>query len=274
MIWVVAALAVLACAGHTRADQRRDFMLAIQPTGTFFVADYFGTGAQLTLEHRLQVYGSANDLTVAAAAVPAYPEGDAFARADLRVLFLNFGATIAYRAVWRDLVFDAGKDSYCVRCDRGARRGMAPLFGRTPGTERFPYGEGRVSLLLPFNEYFVGQTTLAARYEGRKDRSFDWYYTSVYDRGELTRFEAELFLKHPRWGGIGPYLQLLELPRAGHHFAQWAFGFNAVTRLGLLPRNDLLFLTFLIRPGDALYGQQSYYAPIRALLVYRMILEL
>jgi len=249
-------------------------MLAIQPTGTFFIADYFGTGAQLTLEHRLQIYGPENDFTVAASAVPAYPEGDVLTRADLRVLFLDFGVTAAYRAVWRDMVFDAGKDSYCVRCDRGARRDMAPLFGRTPGSEHFAYGEGRVSLVMPFNEYIVGQSTLAARYEGRKDRSFDWYYTTVYDRGELTRWETEFFVKHPRWGGIGPYLQLLDLPRAGKHVAQWAFGFNAATPLGLLPRNDLLYLTFLIRPGDALYGQQAYYAPVRALLVYRMILEL
>ena len=49
---------------------------------------------------------------------------------------------------------------------------------------------------------------------------------------------------------------------------------NAITRPGILPRNDLLFFTFLIRPTDDSFGQHSYYAPIRALLVYRMVLEL
>jgi len=47
-----------------------------------------------------------------------------------------------------------------------------------------------------------------------------------------------------------------------------------VRRLGLLARNDLLFLTFLIKPGDGVFGQQSYYAPIRSLLIYRVSLEL
>jgi hypothetical protein len=269
-----AAVAALLLPALARADQPRDFMLAIQPTGNFLLIDYFGTGGQLTLEHRENFYGNANDLTLGAGVVPAYPEGDAFARADLRVLFLSFGAMIAYRAVWRDLVFDAGKHDYCVRCDRGARRSADPLFGRTQGSDSFPYGEGHASLLLPFNEHFVGQSTAAIRYEARNDRSFDWFYTSIYDRGVIGRWETEFFLKDRRWGGIGPYLQLLYLPRGGHHDAQWAVGFNAVTRLGLVARNDLLFLTFLMRPGDPYYGQHSYYAPVRALLVYRMILEL
>jgi hypothetical protein len=273
--WLLLVTAAgVAAPGSALADQRRDYMLSIQPDGTFLAVDYFGTGAQLTLENRRSIYGSANDLTLGVGLVPAYPEGDAFARADLRVLFLSFGVTVAYRAVWRDLVFDAGPHSYCVRCDRASRRHMDPLFGSTSGSEHFPYGEGRVSLLLPFNEHLVGQSTLAARYEGRKDRSFDWFYTSIYDGGWMTRWETEIFLKDRRWGGIGPYLQLLDLPRAGRHQAQWAVGFNAVMRLGLLERNDLLFLTFLTRPGDPNYGQQSYFAPIRALLVYRVALEL
>jgi hypothetical protein len=118
------------------------------------------------------------------------------------------------------------------------------------------------------------ESTGAARYEGRRDRSFDWLYTSIYDRGVLGRRETLLFFKDRRLGGIGPYLQLLYLPRGDRHEAQWAIGFNAVTRLGILSRNDLLFLTFLTRPGDPAYGQHNYFAPIRALLIYRMILEL
>jgi hypothetical protein len=83
-----------------------------------------------------------------------------------------------------------------------------------------------------------------------------------------------MFVKHRDWGGIGPYVQLLMLPRDGEHDAQWAAGFNATMRLGLLPRNDLLFLTFLIRPGDPQYGQHNYFSPIRARLIYRMLFQL
>jgi hypothetical protein len=64
------------------------------------------------------------------------------------------------------------------------------------------------------------------------------------------------------------------LPRAGKHETEVAWGFNAVTRLGLIERNDLLFATFLIRPGDGSYGQHAYYSPVRALLIYRMQLDL
>jgi hypothetical protein len=66
----------------------------------------------------------------------------------------------------------------------------------------------------------------------------------------------------------------MSLPRAGKHDTEFAAGFNAVTRLGLLERNDLLFLTFLMRPGDNQYGQHSYYLPIRALIIYRAVFSL
>jgi hypothetical protein len=269
-----AALAWLCAAGSAHADQPRDYMLSVQPAGTFLLLDYSGTGGQATIENRLKIYRDANDLTTGVSIVPAYPLAEANTRVDLRILFFSIGGTLAYRSVWRDLTFEPGKHSYCVDCDRGSRRKMDEFFGRSPGSDQFGYAEVRARLLFPFNDYVVMDMNGALRYEGRHDRSFDWFYTTIYDHGVLGRFEADLFFKHRDWGGIGPYLQLLELPRDGEHVAQWAVGFNAVTRLGLLSRNDLLFLTFLIRPGDAMYGQHNYYSPIRSLLIYRMILNL
>jgi hypothetical protein len=270
----LAVLGLVLAAKTVRADQRRDFMLDIQPSGTFLMLDYFGTGGQITLEHRRPIYGSANDIGVSAGLIPTYPLGEVFARADLRVLFLNFGASIAYRDVWRDLRFDAGTDRYCERCDAPSRRAKDPIFGATPTSDHFPCAEGEVSLLAPFNEHVVMQAAAALRYEGRHDRTFDWFYTSIYDHGILGRLESSLLFKDRRWGGIGPYLQLLMLPREDKHVSQFAAGFNAVSRLGLIARNDLLFLTFLIRPGDETFGQHDYYMPVRALLIYRMMLEL
>jgi hypothetical protein len=261
-------------ASSARADQRRDFMLDVQPEGTWLMLDYFGTGGQITVENRRPIYGVANDLTVSAGVIPTYPLGEVFARSDLRVLLFNLAGTVSYRNVWRDLRFEKGTNGYCRDCDRAARRDRDPLFGRTPTSDSFFSAEVELSALLPFNEHLVMQVLGGARYEGRADRSFDWFYTSIYDRGVVGRFETNLFLKDRDWGGIGPYVQLLMLPRDGQHVAQWAGGFNAVTRLGLITRNDLLFLTFLIRPGDGMYGQHSYYMPVRALLIYRMMLEL
>lgn len=268
------AIAFLCVAGAARAEQTRDYMLSFQPPGTFLLLDYYGTGAQLTLENRTRIYGDNNDLTLGAALIPAYPLGEVYARADLRILFLGIGATVAYRTVWRNLQFDKDPNGYCLRCDRVGRRELDGLLDDAPGTDHWGWGEVRASLYAPFNEYLVGVSTGALRYEDRSDRTFDWFYTSVYDRGVLGRWETQLFFKHPDWGGIGPFVQLLVLPRGEEHEDQWAFGFNAVTRLDLLRSDDLLFITFLTRPGDASYGQHSYYSPIRALLIYRMQLEL
>jgi hypothetical protein len=270
--WLIAGLLLPSAVA---AEQPRDYMFDFQPDGTFVLIDWYGTGGMLTLEHRAPIYRDSNDLTLGAGIVPAYPLGEGFARADLRILFLSIGVHAAYRTVWRDLSFEPGEDgAYCADCDRAARRDRDPLLDDTPGTDAFGWGEARASLYFPLNDYVVATTSGALRYEGRRDRSYDWFYTSIYDRGLLGRWEANLFVHHGDWGGIGPYVQLLMLPRAGEHDAQWAFGFNAVTRLGILPRNDLLFLTFLTRPSDGKYGQHAYFSPIRALLIYRMILEL
>jgi hypothetical protein len=267
--------ALLACVSTgALAQQTRDYMLSFDRAGTFLLLDYFGTGGQVILEHRQPIYGSANELRVAAAFVPAFPLLETYARADLRILFFSIGTTVAYRSVWRDLQFEPAPGGYCLRCGRKDRRKLDTLFERSPGSDSFPYAEVRSSLFGPFNDYFVGLTTATLRYEGRDDRTYDWYYTNVYDRGFLGTWETEFYFKHRDWGGIGPYAQLLVMPRNNKHESQWAFGFNAVTRLGLLRSDDLLFITFLARPGDELYGQHSYFAPIRALAIYRIRLTL
>jgi hypothetical protein len=269
---VLAALA--AAPGAARADQRRDFMLDLQPAGTFALVDFFGSGGQFSVEHRESIYGNANEVTLGAATLQAYPAGEFTLRADLRVLFLSLGGTLGYRVVWRSLHFEPGPNAYCVRCDRKSRRDMDPLFGETPGSDRWAWGEGRAQLLMPLNEFCVLASVGALRHEDSKPREYDWFFANVHDGGLIARWETQFYVKHRDWGGIGPYLQFMALPRGGEHEGEWAIGFNAVTRLGLVPRNDLLFLTFLTRPGDPSYGQHAYYAPVRALLIYRLILAL
>lgn len=267
-------LAVSARVAH--ADQRRDFMLNdLGAPGNYLLLDYFGTGGQVGFEHRGSIYGNSNDYTLNASALVGYPVGQVTASAAVRVLFLRFGGSIGYRTVWRNLSFEPGEDGeYCMKCDRGARRDRDPILGKGPDTDHFLMAEGNVSIFAPLNEYMVFTSTLAARYEGLRDRSYDWFFTTVHDSGVMTRSETLLFFKHRDWGGFAPYLQVMWLPRAGKHDTEVAWGFNAVTRLGLLERNDLVFLTFLIRPGDGSYGQHSYYSPVRALIIYRMQLDL
>jgi hypothetical protein len=270
------ALAVLGViASSVRADQRQDWMLDTSPEGEFLLLDYFGTGAQLGFEHRRKIYGGANGYRLNATAVLSYPLGQVSATAAVRVLFLELSGSVGYRSVWRNLSFEPGDDGeYCKACDRKARRDRDPVLGHGPDTDRFPFAEGTAQLYAPLNEWVVFASSLTARYEGLRERSYDWFYTNIHDDGVMLISETLLFLKHRDWGGFAPYWQVMSLPRAGEHETEVAFGFNAVTRLGLLARNDLLFATFLIRPSDGYYGQHAYFSPVRALLIYRMQLEL
>ena len=264
----------LALTSTAHADQRRDYMLGSDVYGNHAILDFFGTGGQFTLEHRGSIYGKSNSYSGSVASLIGYPLAQVTTQASLRFLFVELSAMAGYRTIWRNLRFKAGADSYCADCDREARRHDDRILVGGPDTDRFVIAEAKVQIYLPFNEYFVVTSLLAEGYQSRRPRTYDWFFTDVHDGGAMTRWETLAFFKHPDWGGIGPYLQLLVLPRAGHHESEFAYGFNAVTRLGLIDRNDLLFLTFLMRPGDPYYGQHSYFSPVRALLIYRMTLSL
>jgi hypothetical protein len=272
---LLAALVLSATARVAHADQRRDFML--EQSGEFgqhLIADYFGTGGQLTLEHRGGIYGRTNDYAFRASTLVGYPLAQANLSASLRVLFFEIGASIGYRAVWRNLSFEPGEHSYCDKCDRPARRDRDPILGSGPDTDRYLLSSAYVQMYAPMNEYFVLSSLLSADYQGVKPRTYDQFNTDIHDGGVMIRWETAAFIKHRDWGGIGPYVQLLSLPRAGHHETEVAYGFNAVTRPGLLTRNDTLLITFLMRPGDGYYGQHSYYMPVRALAIWRFTLTL
>ena len=274
-MWLSLVAALALPARPARAGQPRDWMFNVKPDGPKALIDYFGTGAQLSLEHTLSFYGKANTLTTRTSALLAFALSELSASADLRVLFLSFGGTVGYRSVWRHLGFEEGDNGdYCRACDREARRSQDPIFGNTGSTDRFPWVEGHARLYAPFNDYVVLVSLLATRFDGRDDLSYDWFFTNIHDGGWHQRWETTLFFKHRDWGAIAPYLQMMALPRNGERDAEWAIGLNAVTRPGFVRRDDLLFLTVLVRPDDPYYGQHSYYLPLRALLVYRMQLSL
>jgi hypothetical protein len=271
----IMALALCTASGSARADQRRDYMVSGLPAGDRLILDYIGTGARATLEHRRPILNNANDYTLSTSALFGYPLAQIEASAALRALFLEFSGTIGYRFVWRNLSFEPGENgAYCRDCDRPARRAKDPLFGSGTGSDEFPFAEARVQLYAPFNEYFVFTSLFALRYESLAPRSYDWFFTTVHDPGLMPRWEATGLFKHKKLGAIGPYVLLQSMPRAGHHDNELAFGLNAMTRLGLVNHNDMLFITFLVRPGDGLYGVHSYFAPVRALIVYRLQLSL
>jgi hypothetical protein len=70
----VAVLAlVLSLAGVARADQPRDWMISAPANGTFANVDIILPGTQLGIEHRVPIYGQANQLTLRGNALYTLP---------------------------------------------------------------------------------------------------------------------------------------------------------------------------------------------------------
>jgi hypothetical protein len=258
-----------------RAEQARDWPLNAATSGSFLHLDYLGAGAALTLEHRLPFYGGANVLTLSGSTLVGQYFGQAQATAALRIVVLEFSATVGYRALWRNLVYEAGEGgAYCKDCDRPARRDSDPVFDPLSTHAKYPYVEAGLGLYLPLNEHMVFGSQFLAHYEDSPDRSWDQLLTYIHDGGLLYLSETTMFFRHRKWGAIGPYLQVASMPRAGRYETEIAAGFNALARVGLIRRNDVLVVSFLMRPGDDVYGQHWYYWPARLILDYRISFDL
>jgi hypothetical protein len=258
-----------------RADQARDWPLNSTPWGNYAYVDYLGAGAQLTLERRMPFYQGANALTVNASTLVGQYFGQAQVGASFRVVILEVFGNAGYRALWRNLAFEPGDNgSYCKDCDRPARRDADPIFDPTSGHAKYPYLEAGAGLYLPLNDNMILASSFMVRWEDSPDRSFDQLYANLHDGGLLYASETTMFFKHKDWGAIGPYLQVLSLPRQDRHETQVAAGFNLLTRVGLIQRNDVFIASMLFRPGDDSYGLHWYYMPARLIVSYRMAFPL
>jgi len=258
-----------------QADQRQDWPLETPFFGDHAYLDYLGSGAQLTLEHRKPFFGGSNAYSFGASTLVGQYFGQAQASARLRILLVELSATVGYRALWRNFSFEPGDDGeYCKACDRPARRTADPPVGSTTGVANYAYAQGSVALFVPFNEWMVLASTFVAQYEDSPDRTYDQIFTNIHDGGMMWITEHTFLFKHRDWGAIGPYLQVISMPRDGHHETEVAWGLNGLTRVGLIRRNDVLGASVLVRPGDGNYGQHWYYVPARIILSYSMAFTL
>lgn len=245
-------------------------MLRLQPPGTFALLDFFGTGLQATLQHSADVYGTHNTLQARAFTTLMYTLGDVGIGIDIRILVLRLSGDIGVRSVWRDLTFAPGE-----RTDRQSRLRRDAFLGGSTTEDSYGFAEGRAELLLPFNKHLLVTTLGALRYEGDHPTSFDWIWAYVHSGGMIPRWEMQMWIHHADWGGFGPYVEILSLPRDGERNLGWTTGITAVTRAGLLTRrDDLVYFSFRINPTDREFGQHALYAPIRGILLYRLALTL
>lgn len=272
--WVVVAAACW-FTGVARADQPRDWMVAAQPGGTYMNLDVIFPGVQAQLEHRMPVYGQANELTLRINALPTLVFYESQADVDLRIVILTLGASVGFREVFHALEFGPGE-----RYDRVGRRDVE--FGGNYGKSASAFGEGRATLSLPFNDWAVFQSVNSVRVEGGRDRVFDWRLGIMRDSGALFRSDTTLFLKDRSFGAFGPRVQLLNYKLDGLSNTQINYGFTFTTRPGLRRRNDILFLSVLFGVGGTVnglatertYGNHLFKAPVTFELAYRTVLEL
>jgi hypothetical protein len=272
--WVV-SLATLFGPAAAAAEQPRDWMVSAQPGGTYANLDVLFPGVQLQLERRIPIYRQANELDLRINALPTLIFYESQADVDLRLVVLTLGGSAGFRDTFHNLEFAPGQ-----RFDSAARRDAE--FGGNYNNAITGYGEGRATLALPLNDQVVFLSVNALRFEGGRDRTFDWRLGVVRDAGMLLRSDTTLFFKHRSFGAIGPQVQVLNYSLNGFRNTQVNYGFTFTTRPGLRKRNDIFFLSVLVGAGgtvngvptEDVYGAHLFNMPINFQLAYRTVLEI
>src|SRR5262249_8966635 len=142
-LWVA-----LSVPGMVRADQPQDWMIAAPENGTYLNLDFIFGALQAGVEHRMPIYGKANQLIVRGSALAAVPFGQTQADVDLRLVILTLGMSTGVQSSWRQQVFAVGEP--IDRAERRERDAAGDF-----STKNFGYWEGRAVLALPFNDYAV-----------------------------------------------------------------------------------------------------------------------
>lgn len=261
-----AALALLLLSPTAQASSPgpRDYFLDPPAAGLWAHLDAITIGAQASLEHRLEVDGDITMLTTRISGLAALGYGETSAHADFRVAFLSFGGSVAYRQAWRNFALPPGMDVTAeTRREMDAKESVYKR-----DSVGWPWAEGRVRLVVPLERLWLVANG-AVRSEDGPDNAFDWFHTNVHDGGTLWRTDATLFLRHEKYGAIGPTVRYMKLPRGGREVDDLAFGFTAGTRPGWHRKTDLFLIQFLMKPGDDEFGFHVLRLPIYTMFIYR-----
>jgi hypothetical protein len=251
------------CAAPALAQFRvpRDYFLNPPRAGVVTTLDAYTLGFQAGLERRVHLEEGMSMLTLRANGIASAPYGEGAVNMDIRLLMLSVGGSAGYRYEWRHIGFREDEPM-----DRDARSTYEDDDRLT--TQGYGFAEARARLAIPL-QWLLLVTEGAARYEHRPDHSFDYVYSTVYDRGTLWRGEATLFVRDSDLGAIGPYGRVLDLPGRG---VQYGFGFVGGIRPGILGSRDLMLLRLVFSPTDELFGNN--YGPLHALFLYRVELKI
>lgn len=262
--WGAAVALSLVCATTAaRAEYlTRDYFLDPPAAGLWAHADAFTLGGQASLEHRHEVDGDLTMLTTRVSGLASLGYGDVGAHADFRVALLSFGGSVGYRRTFRYYPVPDGatltRDVRKEADDQKAYQGQG-----------FTWGEGRARLVIPLESLWL-VTNYTLRKENQPDVAFDWFHANVHDGGTLQKADATLFFRHPRFGGLGPTVRWMSLPKGGgKRESELGFGLTFGTRPGFKRGADLLLFQFLTVPNDDEFGFHVLRAPVYAMLIYR-----
>jgi hypothetical protein len=273
-VWYGVVLTLLLLPLTATADQPRDWMISAGKPGTIVNLDAVFGAFQSAIEHRINYFGSANQLTLRGSAIAALPFGATQLDADLRIVILTLGASAGLVDVWRNQTFAA--DEPLTRKQRREREAAGDM-----NTMAFGFVEGRVGLAIPFNDCMVFSSVTALRYTNSDARSFDNLLNVVHD-GNYLRSDIQMFVKHKRIGALAPMMQVLNFPLDGERRTQLNYGFSFVSRAGFARRDDVLLFQLLYHPGGKLggydnrevFGLATLRSPITFTLAYRSVISL
>jgi len=253
-------------------------MVAAQPGGTYMNLDVVFPGFQAQLEHRMPIYGQANELNIKINALPTVVFYESQADVDLRLVILSLGGSVGFRETFQALEYPAGVPAEVYDAQGRRNRWFAGEFTKSAAV----FGEGRATLSLPFNDNLVFQSINALRYEGGRDRVFDYRLGIMRDHGALFRSDTTLFIKGRSFGALGPRVQFLNYKLDGQSNSQVNFGITFTTRPGFARRNDIFFISLLFGVGGTvngvktseMYGNHLFKIPGTMELAYRTVFEL
>jgi hypothetical protein len=264
----LAALAALAGAltvsGAATAapKQPRDYALDPPKRGLWATGDAFTLGVQGALELRLPIEDEGTGMVhLRASSLASLGFGEVAGHAEARLMFLTLGATGGYRDAWRTTRAAPGKE-----LSRQARTDLEQ--GGQATAEVWPFAEGRARLTVPLESLFF-VTMHTVRWEDSPAGAYDWFHANVHDGGVLYRADSTLYARSAKFGAFGPTLRFMDMPRDGGRVREVAVGANLVSRVGLFKRDDLLFASLLVRPGDPEFGYSVLRLPIWTIIAYR-----
>ena len=258
----VVVLGLCAC----QSSRPRDHLLNPKKAGTSLTMFGYTGGARVTAANRVDLEEGASQLETKLQGDINLGYAQPSVHADLRVMVLSIGASAGYRYGWhalQGLDYGPNKLSIDARVDKDEVDDIL--------LDHWPWAEGRTRLVLPFHHNFLALTTVAYRFEDRLDRSFDWEFATVHDKGHLWRWETLMFLRHWNYGMIGPAVRFLNMSRDDERASELQYGIAGATMPAWTSTNDALVLRVYTAAGieNELMGQHIYRIPIQVIFGYQ-----